>query len=253
MVGKCVGDAIGFPVEGYDREGCAYYLDNFILKKTLKLGRGRYRFGQYTDDSQLARDLLINLVENGKFDPEMYAKQIIHLFANNLIVGRGISTHKAYERLESGTSWKDAGEPGPVAGNGTAMRAAPVGMFYYNDNDKLVDIAVQQGLGTHKDERTKAGSVIIAAGVAYLLTHDEIDINHFLQFLAELTRPYSDMFADLILRLGKWVTLPYEVSLSEISQSGGPMPGSGWDRISPYVVPSVLWSIYSFLISTTGI
>ena len=44
------------------------------------------------------------------------------------IVGRGQSTTKAATRLAMGVPWQEAGTPPPTAGNGSAMRAAPVGL-----------------------------------------------------------------------------------------------------------------------------
>ena len=53
-----------------------------------QLGRGRYAFGQYSDDSQLARELVVSIVDRGKFDAVDYASRIAALFRENRIVGR---------------------------------------------------------------------------------------------------------------------------------------------------------------------
>ncbi len=44
-------------------------------------GRGRFPFGQYTDDSQLARELLQSVVACCRFDASDYAAGIEALFA----------------------------------------------------------------------------------------------------------------------------------------------------------------------------
>jgi ADP-ribosylglycohydrolase len=85
--------------------------------------------GQYSDDSQLARELVVSIVDRGKFDAVDYAGRIAALFRENRIVGRGLATQAAADRLILGIPWYEAGAPPPSAGNGSAMRAGPVGLF----------------------------------------------------------------------------------------------------------------------------
>ena len=59
-----------------------------LIAGSLPARRG-FGVGQYTDDSQLARELLVSFTEIGKFDPEHYARRISRLFSENLVVGRG--------------------------------------------------------------------------------------------------------------------------------------------------------------------
>ena len=48
--------------------------------------------------------------------------------------------------------------------------------------------------------------------------------------------------------LAGWLPLPPEEAVSRISQEGlEPKPAHTWRGISPFVVGSVLWSLYSFL------
>jgi hypothetical protein len=54
------------------------------------VGCGRYPFGQYSDDSQLARELVLSIVDRGKFDAVDYAGRIAALFREDRIVGRGL-------------------------------------------------------------------------------------------------------------------------------------------------------------------
>lgn len=74
LLGQCLGDAVGCRVEGYATDVCQNYV-NYELKVKQPRDRDRfpYPFGQYTDDSQLARELLQSYVAGGKFDPSDYA------------------------------------------------------------------------------------------------------------------------------------------------------------------------------------
>ncbi|MDQ4001376.1 MAG: ADP-ribosylglycohydrolase family protein [Actinomycetota bacterium] len=90
------GDALGFVVEGYPPEVCRAYIE-----ETLSEGhprdrrRGRYAFGQYSDDSQLARELMQSYAACGRFDPEDYARRVAAIFSEGRIVGRGRATEEA--------------------------------------------------------------------------------------------------------------------------------------------------------------
>lgn len=78
LVGQCLGDALAFPVEGSPPDICASYTEQ--LRK-LSAGqtpppRRNYSSEQYTDDSQLARELMVSYAELGWFDPSDYARRI---------------------------------------------------------------------------------------------------------------------------------------------------------------------------------
>ena len=126
LIGQCLGDALGYPIEGHNADTCCH----FTFDKVAHWFRGEtpipdHWTGQYTDDSQLARELLISLVERSGFNGDDYAARIVTLFKNNTIVGRGLATDEAVRRLLNGAYWKESGCRPPSAGNGTAMRAAP--------------------------------------------------------------------------------------------------------------------------------
>jgi ADP-ribosylglycohydrolase len=170
LIGQCVGDAVGFMVEGSSPEVCRPYADAVLRAGQPYEGRrGDFAFGQYSDDSQLARELMQSYVKRGHFDPSDYAKRLAALFSGGLVVGGGWSTAQAAARLASGVPWDRAGTPAPSAGNGSAMRAAPIGLMFYDAPDFLVAAAHDQGRITHADPRCSAGAVAIAAAVAHVL------------------------------------------------------------------------------------
>ena len=119
LIGKCVGDAIGCPIEGQTPEQCREYIDRCIRPGVIESWSG-----QYSDDSQFARELVQSIVSCGTFDPVHYARHVCALFAENRIVGPGMGATAAALRLVEGVPWDQAGTPAPSAGNGTAMRVA---------------------------------------------------------------------------------------------------------------------------------
>ena len=254
LIGQALGDALGFPVEGYVPEVCAAYAAR--IRSALKeedgvgtlFGRSPFPFGQYTDDTQLARDLACSIADLGRFDPANYASRISAIFKEGRIVGRGKATEAAAKRLKEGTPWTDSGTPAPSAGNGSAMRAGPIGLFFHDDPKGLVKAATEPSTITHLDPRCSAGAVAIAGAVAAALTTEKVDAPPFIEALAELTSGVDEDFTRSLRELPAWVELPPEEAAGHISKTGEPIAmDERMGGISPFVVPSVLWSLYSFL------
>jgi ADP-ribosylglycohydrolase len=131
IIGQCLGDALGFAVKGFSPPACRRYVEDYLKTgKAGEFGRFPFPFGQYSDDSQLARELLQSYVTCKKFDPYDYAERIKCIFIERRVVGFGYSTRQAALRLAEGIPWEESGTPAPSAGSGSAMRAAPIGLFF---------------------------------------------------------------------------------------------------------------------------
>ncbi len=249
LVGQCVGDALGFVVEGCSPAVCQRYVSETLdAEYAGERDHAALALGQYSDDSQLARELMQSYAAMGRFDPEDYAGRIADIFSEGRIVGRGRSTEEAAERLMRGVPWDEAGTPPPSAGNGSAMRAAPIGLLFFDDPEGMVRAADDQGRITHRDPRCSAGAVSIAGAVALALPGGRIDPPRFLARLAGWAGQIDESVADGIERLAGWVNLPAHEAAPLISSVGSALDhGDGQRGISPFVTSSVLWSLYSFL------
>lgn len=252
LIGQCLGDAIGFVVEGYSPAACRRYVEDFL--KTDKAeqfgGHFPFPFGQYSDDSQLARELMQGYAACRKFDPADYAERLKTIFVEQRIVAFGYSTKEAVKRLCLGTSWEESGAPPPAAGNGSAMRAAPIGLFFYDNPEILIQSAHDQGRITHRDPRSSAGAVAVSGAVAVALQEKPIRPDRFLATLGEWTGRVSPVFAAELAKLAEWLPLPPEEAAEVIADAGFDaeyIDDDEWKGISGYVVSSVLWSLYSFL------
>ncbi|MBA3474851.1 MAG: ADP-ribosylglycohydrolase family protein [Rubrobacter sp.] len=249
LIGQCLGDALGFVVEGEPPEVCREYVEETLKAgRAVEHGRDPFPFGQYSDDSQLARELLQSYAERGRFDPRDYARRIAMIFVENRIVGRGRATEQAAWRLAAGAPWEEAGTPSPSAGNGSAMRAGPIGLLFSEDTKNMVRAVHDQGRITHRDPRCSAGAVAIAGAVAMAVRSEEIETEQFLSQLAEWAAPFEESVADALRQLVEWVPLPAEEAATLVSGIGhNPDYPDEVRGISPFVTTSVLWSLYSFL------
>jgi ADP-ribosylglycohydrolase len=251
LVGQCLGDALGFVVEGFSPEACKRYVEDYLIAgKLVEFGRFPFPFGQYSDDSQLARELMQSYVACKSFNPPDYAERIKLIFAEKRIVGFGHATRQAAERLSAGISWEASGTPPPSAGNGSAMRAAPIGLFFFNKPEKIIQAAHDQGRITHSDPRCSAGSVAISGAVALVLLEKKIAPESLLLTLSEWTSTFDPGFASELMKLNELVSLAPEEAATFIAKAGVDedyIDEDGWKGISPFVVSSVLWSLYAFL------
>jgi ADP-ribosylglycohydrolase len=187
-------------------------------------------------------------VDLGHFDPADYARRIAAIFVEDRVVGRGRATEEAARRLADGVAWDLAGAPPPAAGNGSAMRAAGVGLIAPRGSDELARVAHDQGRITHADPRCSAGAIAVAAAVARGVRGQPPEPAAFCSEIAELAAPFDRRTAELFAQLPAWVALHPDEAIAPIAALGSaPQVGPVWPGISPYVVPSVLWSLYSFL------
>jgi ADP-ribosylglycohydrolase len=251
LIGQCLGDATGFVVEGFSPEACKRYVEDYLrTERAGEFGRFPFPFGQYSDDSQLARELIQSYVSCKKFDPADFAGRIKLIFAEKRIVAFGYSTKEAAKRLAQGIPWEESGTPAPSAGNGSAMRAAPIGLFFFDDPQRLIEAAHDQGRITHKDPRCSAGAVAISGAVALSLQDKRINAESFISTLAAWTKTIEPLFASELKRLIEWLSMPPEEAAAFIANAGFDpeyIDDEEWKGMSAFVVSSVLWSLYSFL------
>jgi ADP-ribosylglycohydrolase len=130
------------------------------------------------------------------------------------------------------------------------MRAAPIGLFFFDDPQTLVRAAHDQGRITHSDPRCSAGAVAISGAVALALQGKTIDSASFISTLATWTKTIEPRFASELSRLTEWLSLPLEEAVVLIADAGFDpeyVDDEEWKGMSAYVISSVLWSLYSFL------
>jgi poly(ADP-ribose) glycohydrolase ARH3 len=158
LIGSAVGDALGAPVEGYSMKKVSS-----VYGKDWKMISGRY-----TDDTEMMIGVAESLIENKGFNGEDMATRFIENY--NPKRGYGPGSKEALRRISEGESWKEASKKlfGGMGsyGNGAAMRIAPVGIFYYDDIDRLRETAYKSSHITHSHELGKEGAALQAFSIA---------------------------------------------------------------------------------------
>lgn len=165
MLGTAIGDALGRPVESRSPERIrARYglVTDFI--PWLEPDEGAA--GKFTDDTEMSLCIAQSIIDRQGIDPGDLADR----FRAWGRIGRGMgsATRAACRRIGDGFEWYEAGSDS--AGNGAAMRAAPVGLYDVIDMDALRTDAATTAVITH-NQATAAASTIVAAYVVAHLVH----------------------------------------------------------------------------------
>ena len=248
ILGQALGDALGFIVEAQPHQVARVYVDGWL--RTGRAGEWshpEFPFGQYSDDTQLARELLRSFHQAHRWEPALFATLLADLFHGGHDVGAGRGTRSAAERLLTGVPWTESGTPAPYAGNGAAMRAGPLGLLLA-DRKAMCRAASEQARVTHLDPRCAAGAVAVARAVALATAGLPIDSATFLDDLAGCAAIEDSSFADAVRGLKQWVSLAPPQAAEHVHHSGLDSAHAGrWQGISGFVIPSVLWSLYAFL------
>ncbi len=209
MIGLALGDALGVITEGLSageilrRYG---FIKDFNALDTIdkhvnqaddeRTLNALQRFidhlplpGLYSDDTQQALILADSLIQHQKIDVDYiaaaYLKMALYPRQNSLGLFRGAGPgfKTVIDNLRRGKPYTKCSVIS--AGNGAAMRIAPLGIYYHHDLDALEQAIIDVSLLTHRDIRGIAAAGIIAFAVAGVIDHAWQVIDHD-QLLSEI-------------------------------------------------------------------
>ncbi len=160
LLGGACGDALGRPAEGRTPSTIRR---RFGLLGDLQPDR-RGSVGTFTDDTQLTLWTAEALLGGGEDHPELFGRTLAERLDS--IRGIGRATRTAIVRLRDGAPWWRSGIGS--AGNGVAMRVAPLGLAFGGDLDALRRETARNAVVTHADRLAVASGIIQAYAVARL-------------------------------------------------------------------------------------
>jgi ADP-ribosylglycohydrolase len=251
LIGTAVGDALGRPAE----QRPANVLRELYGRLTDFRPWSGWRDGPkgtITDDTQMTICVAQCLVAHGgRIDPADLAER----FVAWLPVGRGKGQAcvKAVGALKAGVPWYEAGVAS--AGNGAAMRAAPVGLAHISNLDDLRRDAALSAVVTHRDPMAVVSAVAHAWLVARLAAMPAGTLDADV-LVAELCAAISDLHdpgapeRDWEQRPGK-TAQPIRLCdrLAEVPErlSDSPESASEWSYCGAFVLESLPMALWHFL------
>jgi poly(ADP-ribose) glycohydrolase ARH3 len=161
LLGLALGDALGAWHEGGPFGAALWWA----------LGVGKRGILRWSDDTEMAMGLSKSLIENRGLNPNHLAQT----WAENADWKRGYASgaRKLLARIRDGADWRVANRsvfPDGSFGNGAAMRAAPLGLFFHKNQAELVRETEIASSITHAHPLGIEGGVLIARATAMALS-----------------------------------------------------------------------------------
>jgi len=256
LLGLALGDSIGYPVEGKGPTQCQEYFNKIINGDFSQVGEP-FKSHQITDDTQLTIMLAENLLEHNCLSSQDYADAMVKSFVGGEIVGGGLACKEACTNMLNNIPLFEAAADVNKAGNGTCMRVGPIPLWFISDDpNEIVINAIEQSKITHKDNRCSDGAVIISIALYRLLfLADGFEKFKFIELIQDMVNPIiCDETKHAFHILNKLIRKDYDLekaadyisfNLDELYSR----KQTFWNIISPYVLSTVMWSLYSFMMN----
>ena len=223
------GEVAGPPYDFTDDEVMARFI---ALRRTLSQPPWKW-----TDDSNMAFSVVDVLRKHDEIKPDELALS----FGQNFDISRGYGAamHEILPEMADGADWRALAQnlfDGKGSwGNGAAMRVAPIGAYFADDLDLVVENARRSAIVTHAHEEAIAGAIAVAVGAAWawrLKEDDDFDGREYLSRVLESV-PQSAVRDGIKFARG----MIDDASVEEAAD----VLGSGHEISAQDTVPFVLW------------
>jgi ADP-ribosyl-[dinitrogen reductase] hydrolase len=151
LLGGAMGDALGHAFEGM--EPSAAVIDDQPWR--------------LSDDTQLTLATCEGITDaGGRVEPAVIAARFAAWYRAQRVTGMGASTLKALSELVGGGHWAQVGRRGEMAaGNGAAMRSAPLAFFLDIEDPQARRTLRDVCRITHHNDEAYAGALAVVAAV----------------------------------------------------------------------------------------
>ncbi|UCF33587.1 MAG: ADP-ribosylglycohydrolase family protein [Phycisphaerales bacterium] len=215
MVGLAVGDALGRPTEFITTLEAIH--ERFGPEGVTDFVADWHPAGTYTDDTQMSLCVARALLKAGRGTLD----ELMTVMAEEFVAwdrspendrAPGVTCRAGCEKLAKGVPWREAGVA-ESKGCGSAMRTAPIGLHYLEDEDQLIEVARASSLLTHGHPTALAAAAGTALLVAWAARGEDPP-----EYPARLAKVMIDMadgkeVASLVQRIPEVLTEPPEAVL----------------------------------------
>lgn len=230
LEGLSVGDAFG------ERFFLAPSLAHSLIEQRA-LPKPPWR---WTDDTAMAVAIVDILGRYDAIDQDALAQQFAGRYMHEPDRGYAQGMHRLLPAIQGGLPWR-RGAPQLFNGqgsfgNGAAMRVAPVGSYFADDLDAVVNYARQSAEITHTNPEGVAGAIAVALAAAIAWRWGQ-----------ESIKPHPAAFLEAVLqlvpagevrkRIEQAQALPTDTSISSVVQ----VLGNGSQVSAQDTVPFALW------------
>lgn len=231
LYGTAIGDGIGEMMFG--RAESAHGL---ITGNELPAGPWFH-----TDDTEMAISVTEVLLAHGAIDQEALAAKFLQRYQISPDRGYGSGARRQLRRMEEGVPWRTAAaetfEGQGSLGNGSAMRATPVGAWFADDRERLVQEARASATVTHTHAEGIAGAVAVALAAAAAWN-----------FRTDPSNEATERYFDFILthtpegETKRGIRKAHQLLPFKSPEAAARILGNGGGITCPDTVPFVLWA-----------
>jgi ADP-ribosylglycohydrolase len=225
--GLSVGDAFG---ELFFRRS-PFYTNFDDLPKTS---------WQWTDDTHMALSIVEILKIHHRIEQDALATAFARRYQKDPARGYAGGAHRLLGEVAQGANWRDISPKlfrNGSYGNGGAMRAAPIGGFFYDDLGRTAKEAELSAEVTHAHIEGKAGAIAVAVAAA-IATNRPYPTGR--DFLKEIIPFIPDGITKSQVELA--TQIPPDAFWDAVKQLG-----TGHEVSAPDTVPFCLWNVAYFL------
>src|SRR5258708_9841408 len=158
--GLSVGDALGQHV-------MVYLLKEGSLPRQDLLPSPWY----FTDDTYMALSIVSLLHQDGEINQDRLAADFALRYKQDAYRGYGPGMHVLLKQIDGGQSWQEASRSQFAGqgsfGNGAAMRVAPLGAYFADSIETVIEQAQRSAEVTHAHPEGVAGAIAVAVAAAW--------------------------------------------------------------------------------------
>ncbi len=195
---------------------------------------------EFTDDTVMSIAITETLSKFNSIDQNYLANLFASNYAKDENRGYGPSIHRKMKAISEGKNWRDLssnafGGIGSM-GNGGAMRAAPIGAYFFDDFDKVKVEATKSSEITHSHVDGVAGSIAVAIATAITTKNQHFGKKYNSQdFLSEIIEYLPD--TDTRSKINKAISVPNTYRIETVTS----ILGNGSNMTAQDTVPFSLW------------
>jgi ADP-ribosylglycohydrolase len=142
----------------------------------------------WTDDTHMALSIVEVLQKFGHIDQDALAQAFAQRYQAEPYRGYAGGAIQLLKRVSAGENWRDISPTlfgSGSYGNGAAMRAAPIGGFFYDDPQRAAREAQLSAVVTHAHPEGQAGAIAVAVAAAFAADNPSSQGSEFLKSVLE--------------------------------------------------------------------
>ena len=158
LEGLSVGDAFGE----------TFFVNPDVVEGLIAQRALAARTWNYTDDSLMAMSVVSVLRQHGRIHQNALARSFAERYDRTR--GYGPAMHRLLWEIRCGEDWEERAQSlfyGQGSfGNGAPMRVAPVGAYFADDLNQVVEQSALSAVVTHRHDEAVAGAIAVAVAAA---------------------------------------------------------------------------------------